>query len=1114
MVEYRILGSVEVYDGAWAVDLGGFRERTLLVRLLLSANRVVSASQLIEDLWSGRPPPHSLATLRVYIFRLRRALGPAGESLVTYGPGYRLDIADGELDATRFEQLAKRARAELAAGDPELAAASLRQALDLWRGPALSDAVDLEFARADAVRLEEARLTALEDRIDADLACGHHTVVISELDGLVASHPLRERLWGQRILAMYRCGRQAAALEAYQELRVKLAEELGVDPTPELRRLHQAVLRQEPRLEWRPPACGFAVPRPVPPGDQPSRGADDRPGLVTRHPAPGRAAARQPLPGQAPSGRPWLPTETTSFIGREDELTKIGELLGQSRLITLTGPGGSGKSRLALRAGAELFGRYSDGAWLIQLAPVAKPELLLPAVATALLVREEPGTPLLDSIIAQFRPREALLILDNCEHLLGPVADVAAALLSGCPAVRVIATSQSRLRAGGEVTWPVPPLSVPAPQARELRTVLAAESVQLFCDRAAQARLGFALTGDNAAAVSEICRRLDGIPLAVELAAARVSALTPGQISARFDDRFRLLTGGSRTGLPRHQTLYAALEWSHDLLNATEQVCFRRMAVFAGGCTIDAVEAVCPDALLPPAAVVEAVSSLVDRSLLTTEERLGSIRYGMLESIRQYASQRLDEAGERAEFSGRHLGWLLEEAGRADLDGPDQGAWLDLLAAEHDNFVAGLEWSLSLPAGAHTPPSDDKPRSDRTPAAEAALTLAAALAPFWKVRGYTGLGQRWLDAALAVAGPGADARLLAAALDGAGQLAAVRADDHAQRVYQDESLAIWRSLGEDAKTASTLGDLGSAAHTRADYPAAQAMHEQALVLARRAGDALQMARSLSGLGVLALHQGDLPRATGYFEEARARFGEVGDLRRATLILGNLGVVALNQGDFSLARTRFEEHLSNTRRLGDRKLMAGALTNLGMTVHHLGDVDRAERLHAEALELTEQIGDRRIGAVALTNLGLVAYSRKDFPAAVSFHRRSLALARAVGEPRSIAESLEELAQAESALGNMRRAAGLFGASQAIRDEIGAPIPGPDLMRYNEALAATELALGSDQFALARDVGRALSVAAAVDFAQGGATASGPSGPRAVRPEPGPLPGQPAPRQCDE
>jgi non-specific serine/threonine protein kinase len=455
--------------------------------------------------------------------------------------------------------------------------------------------------------------------------------------------------------------------------------------------------------------------------------------------------------------------------------------MGLSRLLTLTGPSGCGKSRLALRAGAQMGARYADGAWLVQLASVPNQDVALPAIAAALLLREEPDQPLLAAMTAQLRDREALLILDNCEHLLEPVAEVAAGLLRGCTAVRILVTSQVRLRVDGEASWPVPPLTVPAPGERDPAAVRRSESARLFCDRAALTRPDFALTAANAAAVAEICRRLDGIPLALELAAAQVAALTAGQLSARLDDRFRVLTSGSRTGLPRHRTLRAALEWSHDLLSPAEQACFRRMAVFAGGCTIEAVEAVCPGDGLPAGEVFGTVTSLLERTLLTTREQLGSMRYGMLESVRQYASLRLDEAGERTAVSRRQVAWVLDLAREADLDGPDQSVWLDLLAADHDNFVAGLEWSLSAgAAGADT-------------AAESALALAAALAPFWKIRGYIGLGQRWLDAALAAAGPRADPRLRAAALDGGGMLAAVLADYDAQRAYQHQSSRSGRS---------------------------------------------------------------------------------------------------------------------------------------------------------------------------------------------------------------------------------------------------------------------------------------------------------------------------------
>jgi len=1149
-VEFRILGPIEAEEDGLKLDLGGLRERALLARFLLSANRVVSADRLADDLWSGNPPPHSMATLRVYISRLRRALGARAGLLVTQAPGYRLNVTGAELDAARFESLVHGAEADLAAGRAEAAAGILRAALGLWRGPALSDVADLAFAQADAGRLEEARLAALESRIDADLACGWHASLVAELDGLAGAHPLRERFTGQRILALYRCGRQAEALTAYATLRGRLAEELGIDPTPDLQRLHERILRQDPELDWRPPAAGRAsTPGPAsarpgtasapataaanaapaaadaprgngassaPPGTAATPTGATAAGYIAAGPAqgeettataPGRSdgatqqAAAHP-PGAAPP--PGLPTETTSFIGREAELDTIEELLRLSRLLTLTGPGGSGKSRLALRAGTQVSGKYGDGVWLIQFAPIGQPDLVVPTLALALSVREEPGQTLLGSVVARLRDTEALLIVDNCEHVIEAAADTIAALLQSCPRLRILVTSQTRLGLPGEASWPVPPLTVPEPEIADPQAAAEAESVRLFCDRAALARPGFVLTRENVAAVGEICRQLDGIPLAIELAAARVSALTVAQLAARLGNRFRLLTGGSRAALPRHRTLEAAIEWSHDLLSETEQVCFRRMAVFAGGCTIDAVEAVCPDGALPLDVVFETVTALIDRSLLTTEERSGSMRYGMLESIHQYALGRLEASGEDSALHRRHMAWLLDFAGQADLAGPDQAAWLDLLDADRDNFRAGLEWSLAPAApgsgtaaaraaptgpGSHAntgrPPAPAGPgRAPPGPDPEQALALAGALAPFWLVRGPIALARTALDAALAAAGPGADTRLRAIALDGAGQLAAVQADHDAQRRYQQESLAIWRELGDDLQVASTLSDLGSAAHFRGEYPLARALHAEALELAERTGDAQQTGQALSGLGRLALHQGDLDQATAYYTQSMAKFAEIGDLRRATLILGNLGVVAINSGDLALAEQRLTKHLDNARRLGDHKLTSGALTNLGLVAYQAGDLDRAAGLHQQALELSEQLGDLRLAVVALGNLGLVAARRKNYPAAAQFHLRSLDLAESVGERRSVAEMLEELAAVESAAGNAARAATLFGASQSIRQDIGAPIVGPDQARLNGARDAAAAALGEAAFGAAYQAGLRMSAGQAVALAKDG------------------------------
>jgi predicted ATPase/DNA-binding SARP family transcriptional activator len=1144
-VDFRILGSVEVADGGVPRDLGGLRERTLLARLLLSAGQIVSADRLAEDLWSGNPPPHCMATLRVYISRLRRALGPDSGALLTQPPGYRIVVSPGQLDADRFDELVTAGRDELAAGRPVVAAARLRDALALWRGGPLSDVADFAFAQAEVVRLNEAKLAAAENLVEADLACGRHAALTSQLDGLVATYPLRERLCGQRMLALYRCGRQAEALQAYQELRVRLADELGIDPNPSLHRLQEAILRQEPGLDWTPPpqetepggrseaspaaARGSGAGGAGSPGTAPGAsrtgaadaadrtdadrtdadrtdagrademagtpGAAGSAGGVSAADVMDVASAGQAAGFPAASARPAgsrLPAETTSFIGRESELATIEDLLGLSRLLTLTGPSGSGKTRLALRAGAQAADRFSDGVWLIELAPVTSQDLVTAVAASALSVREEPGRPLSESIAAQLRDGEALLIIDNCEHVLDAAGELIATLLRSCPALRVLATSQSRLGLSGEASWPVPPLILPDPAATDPQVVAKAEAVRLLRDRAALARPGFTLTAQNAAAVSEICRRLDGIPLALELAAARLNALSAGQLAARIDDRFRLLAGRGRGGLPRHRTLQAAIEWSHDLLSETEQICFRRLAVFSGGCTLEAAEAVCPGGALSAEEIFETVTALVDRSLLTTEERCGSMRYGMLESIHQFARTQLERAGESAGLSRRHLDWLLDYARQAELEGPDQGAWLDLLETDLENFRSGLEGSPAgrLPApgeagrdaGAAGAPGAAAGPPDGRADAKRRLELAGLLATFWMVRGHIGLGRRWLESALAAAGPDAEPRLRAAALDGLGQVASVQADFDAQRACQQESLAIWRSLGDDAQVARCLGDLGSAAHIRGEYTEALAMYTEALELADRAGDAQLMARCLSGLGRLALHQDDLALATDYYTESMARFNQIGDLRRATLILGNLGVVALNQAEFDLARTRFAEHLGNARKLGDRKLIGGALTNLGMVAYNTGDLDNAARMHGEAIALSEQVGDPRLASVALTNLGLVALARKDYQAARHHLLRSLDLIAAVGERRAVAETLEELAGVDAAAGEMERAAVMLGAAQALRTAIGAPVPAPDLARISDAVAAVRTALGEERFGAAQASGAALSSAQAIMLAR--------------------------------
>ena len=484
--------------------------------------------------------------------------------------------------------------------------------------------------------------------------------------------------------------------------------------------------------------------------------------------------------------------------------------------------------------------------------------------------------------------------------------------------------------------------------------------------------------------------------------------------------------------------------------------------MFAGGCTLEAAEEVCPGGALAPQDVFPTVTALVEKSLLTADERLGSMRYGLLESVYQFARQKLTEAGEVSELSQRQLGWLRGLAAAADLTGPDQGAWLDVLDAELDNIQAGLEWGVTAAPGPM-------------------LELAGALASFWQARGHIGLGRSWLVAALAAAGPGPTRRCGPSPWT-ARPLAGVHADHQAQVRYQEESLAIWRELGEAARIAACLGDLGTVAHILGEYPAARAMFAEALDLATGAGTPLETGAALSGLGRLALHTGDLEGATEYYRAAMDNFSGAGDLRRASLILGNLGVVALDQGDFALAAERFGKHLANVRELGDPKLVAGTLTNLGMVMQYEGDLDRAQELHTEALTQARDLGDRRLMAVALTNLGLVALARKQFGAARGYHLRSLELAETAGELRSVAESLAEIAQVDAAEGSPERAAALFGAAAALRAGIGAPVPGPERDRLQASVDAARQSLGGAAFQAAWARGEALEVAAAIALAR--------------------------------
>ena len=745
-VQIAVLGPLEVRaDAGQPVEVGGARLRRLLILLALEPGRVVTTSRLVDGVWEDDRPAGAANALQALVSRLRRAIP---EIVLESRPaGYRLVVEPDAVDARRFERLAAAGRARLPV-DPAGAAATLREALALWRGPALADVADADFARARVARLTELRLTAIEDRVEADLRLGAGPSLVPELQELVAAHPLREPLIGQLMRALRAAGRPSAALSVFEQARGRLADQLGADPSPGLTTLHMAVLRGEPDSAHPDPrrrpdgAAGPAGSLPAPGAAQPGAAGRTTTGPSTTGPSttgPSTTGPSTTGPGaQGPTtngagpdrGRTNLRTELTSFVGRDADAERIGALLAASRLVTLTGPGGSGKTRLAIEAARPLLARAPDGVWLVELAPVSDPAEVPQGVLTVLGLREHAliGTARIRSpteqatdpsarLAAGLAGKDLLLVLDNCEHLVEGAAALAGRILGDCPGVRILATSREPLGIMGETLWPVPPLALP-PAGADTPAALGYASVQLLAERAAAVRPGFAVDAGNVAAVVQTCRALDGMPLAIELAAARLRSMTPEQVAARLDDRFRLLTGGNRTALPRHRTLQAVVDWSWDLLDGAEQALWRRLAVFAGGATAEAAERVAAGGPVAPDRVADLLTALVDKSLLAPT---GSAepRYRMLETIRAYGLDRLAEAGERDRLRAAHAAYFrdLAEAAEPLLQTRDQLYYLGRLADEHDNLHAAQR-------------DRRRRRGDRGPAGRGArLVLVATRAP-------------------------------------------------------------------------------------------------------------------------------------------------------------------------------------------------------------------------------------------------------------------------------------------------------------------------------------------------------------------------------------------------
>ena len=983
-MELAILGPLEVRLDGQPVPLRRGRPRVLLVSLVLRVGRVVPTEVLIDEVWGDQRLTNATNTLQVQVSYLRRALGLAttGDppALRTAAGGYQLDVEPDSVDSHRFERLVTAAAGRLATGSSDAAARAvgeLEQALGLWRGEPLQDVAYERFARAEIARLNELRAAAREYEIDARLQLGQHELVVPALRRLIAEHPLRERLRGQLVLALYRSGRQADALRELDVARAQLVEELGVDPGPDLQRLHRAVLEQQPSLEWTPPPPSEVRPIPSVIG-----GA-----------------------GLARSSSARLPAPTTKLIGRHLEVQRIQEALVDNRMVTLSGPGGVGKSRLALAVAHEQAER--GPVWLVELADVGDGRVVPFEIARAVGVVTEADP--FEALTVRVGQQPGLLVLDTCEHLIDACAAAAHRLLRSCPALAVLATSRQPLTVAGEVAWPVPPLGVPAPDA-SLAEAGETEAVRLFCDRARAVRPTFDLDRSNAADVAAICRILDGLPLAIELAAARITVLSPAAILSRLDDRFALLRKVGRAADVRQQSLDAAIRSSYDLLDEDQRHFFERLGVFAGRFSLASADRVAADGLGTEA--LELLSAMIERSLVVVD---GEDSFRVLESLRAFVLDRLAVPPVELDAARTRLAiWLAEfcEAWvmRAHQAGEDPV--FSRVRAEVPNLRSTLEWTFS---------GGDPMLGVR---------LVCSLAWFWGAIGANEEANRWLRTALGV--PDLDDVVRARLLEGVALHAFSSGDLRAGQIAADEAAGCWVASGSPESGFATLIYQGLSQRSRRELDAAATTLDRAIGIAR-------------------VHYGDWALAVTLYWRA---------------------AVAADQDDDPVATTLLEQALALAEQADDRRAVGSIIHQLGRIALRSGDAVKAADLAQQALAVHEEVGWNPGIAAAHEAIGraLVAQHRPD--EAMEHHRQGLRRAIEVGAPAGTAKLLEGLAGAAIAAGAPTAGAEALGAASALRTAAAVPANAIQRRAVDQIATALRAQLGAAIFEATFQRGQAL------------------------------------------
>ena len=912
-MEFRVLGSLEVRRGDDLVDIGSSNERKVLAALLVDANAVVSTSRLIEVVWGDDPPDSDRNALQTYVARLRRRLRTAATPapIVTRPPGYAIELRPHQLDSLQFRELLDQARATLHV-DPARALEILDDALELWRGPAFAEFADDDVARAEAACLEELRQAAVENRVEALLALGRSADAVSVLEGVVVAHPLSERPHAQLMGALARCGRQVDALRLYQRFRERLADELGLEPSASLRNLEGHILTQAPHV----------------------------------------APAEPPAPRPPTEGN--LAPAITTFVGRDDDIAGLVGLLTRARVVTLVGVGGVGKSRLSLRLAETVAPAYPDGTWVVELARLSSPEAVPHAVAAALGVALPAAGDPSDALVDALRPRRMLLVVDNCEHVLHAASRLVEALARRCPKITVVATSRERLGVGGEHVWPVLPLPVPPPTASE-GEVEASPAVALFLDRARAACADFRLDDANTDAVVEICRGLDGLPLALEIAAARLGVLTAHDLAQRLRDRFALLTTGPRAEGERHRTLRALVDWSYGLLDEAERAAFERLSVFAGGWTLEAAAAVCADRAVSASQVAALVASLADKSMVVPPAPSGPARYGMLETLRLYGAEHLDAGCDRERTSGAHVRYFLALAEEAEigLRGPQEREWVRRLHLELDNLRAAHTWcrkqrdpelGLRLSAALHrfacwqandeilswAEAVAELPAAQRHPLLPVVLGSAAIRRMH---RGEMSTATRYAERGLALC-DGMDDLRRALPTEALGSICLLSGRLEEAFDHYGEAVRLWQLLGHDQGEVWSLCGRAVSAGKRGDLATALALTKEARKVAASADNPTMMAVILYAEGE-SLLEVDPVQALEPIEETLG-FAEAGDnvFMKGLALVSNSSLRG-RHGDPRLALRMFEDVIRHWRRGGSWTQQWITLRNLVELLARLG-----------------------------------------------------------------------------------------------------------------------------------------------------------------------------------